>query len=166
MCISVIYGPINQPARHRGNNSAAGKKERALAKIGTRGWGWRGVFFSWGRNFIHARAFVSRVPRPHSEGAMYDKRMYVLWLLLLHFAQTSVRDVGITIAIHIFHFSVVEMSKSVICFFSRHISAFITYSYTCRENYLNSNYDLPSPFDKSLIFCWDWFFLSFPKYYK
>lgn len=84
MCISVIYGPINQPARHRGNNSAAGKKERALAKIGARGWGCEGESSFPGAVILYtlARSFLAF--RPHSEGAMYDKRMYVLWLLLLH----------------------------------------------------------------------------------
>lgn len=97
MCISVIYGPINQPARHRGNNSAAGKKEQGLAwsceNRGTEGGGGeeggRKSSFPPDRNFIHARAFVSRVQRPHSEGTMCDNRIY--WLLLLlsrerHFA--------------------------------------------------------------------------------
>lgn len=88
MCISVIYGPINQPARHRGNNSAAGKKERSLARAcenrgagGVAARGGRKSSFPRDRNFIHARAFVSRVPRPHSESTMYDSRIY--WLLLL-----------------------------------------------------------------------------------
>lgn len=93
MCINVIYGPINQPVRHRGNNSAAGKKERALARAsenrGTRAEGESSfpgavILYTLARSFL---AFRARIPKAR---CMISECTLAAFIT---FARTSPRDV-------------------------------------------------------------------------
>lgn len=147
MCISVIYGPINQSARHRGNNSAAGKKERGLTRAcenrgmeesgEKKGRGGGRVFFSPDRNFTLARIRFSRSAPAFREHDVWWPNILAAFIVI---ARTSPRAVYARVkqsplVSHSF-FSAIEIRA----YFSDS-STTVTYSYPLdrRVVYLNSN---------------------------